>query len=125
MSAFSRGLAAACGHSGTVHLVSGRLACGRCDAFVEHDGADGDTFNSDSPPSGVSRRCFAEWCRSGRVAGATKMGPSGPWICTRHAWDAARIERRPATAPDAPRTAAANDIAGWIRAAGLRPTRMA
>lgn len=46
-------------------------------------------FTSDSlPPDCPSSRAFAIVCRSGRVAGAEKIGRQ--WQCTREAWIAAR-----------------------------------
>jgi hypothetical protein len=45
-------------------------------------------FTSDSlPPDCPSSRAFAIVCRSGRVAGAEKIGRQ--WSCTRESWVAA------------------------------------
>lgn len=55
------------------------------------------TFSSASSP--VSRRCFNEWCRSGRVEGA-EQDADGTWTCSAEAWNAARRSKpKPALAP--------------------------
>jgi hypothetical protein len=51
------------------------------------------SYSSQKLPQGVSRRCFAETCRSGRVEGAWLDGRV--WHCSVAAWEAARTTLRP------------------------------
>ena len=57
-----------------------------------------EVYTSLELPPHVTRRRFAEVCRSGRVLGATRDGDI--WTCTRSAWDTAR--RRATQATQAP-----------------------
>jgi hypothetical protein len=56
-----------------------------------------DTYDSDHLPPRTSRRRFAEFCRSGRVAGAYREGRH--WVCARESWHSARIGSRPVPGP--------------------------
>lgn len=79
---------------------------------------DGQTFSSDAPPPGVSRRAFRMRCSSGVVADARKVGKV--WTCSRAAWFAKSVK------PVA-KVAAVNDDDAladqFLNAAGLRATR--
>ena len=64
--------------------IAVRLAAGR----------ERETFSSRDLPPRCSRRHFADICRSGRVVDARKEGRD--WVCSRQAWEAARMYgRRP------------------------------
>jgi len=78
--------------------------------------------SDDLPPDCKSSRIFAFVCRSGRVAGAERIGRQ--WRCTREAWIAAR--RRPAKARLSlvPQADSVDDLVA-VAMAGVRgrPTR--
>lgn len=93
------------------------------------EAADNELVTSNALPPGVSRRSFAERCRSGRVAGARRDGQV--WIATAAAWRASSRRPAPTTTQDvdgvangspegaqAPREALAD---AWLTAAGVRP----
>jgi hypothetical protein len=56
-----------------------------------------EVFTSVDLPPHVTRRRYAELCRSGRIAGATRDGAI--WTCTRAAWEASRRRAAKVTAP--------------------------
>jgi hypothetical protein len=90
-------------------LVADRLAAG----------GPRDMYDSLHLPPRVSRRRFAEVCRSGRVADALRDGRN--WTCTRRAWEAARKAR--ADCGDGVTTSLDAKADALLTRAGLRVVR--
>lgn len=77
--------------------VLGRLFAVLAAATERGDNNTPQTFDSRRLPPGVSRRRFAELCRSGNVVGARREGRD--WLCTRAAWESARTRKRRTSPP--------------------------
>jgi hypothetical protein len=79
-------------------------------------------YSSANPPPRITRRRFAEVCRSDRVIDAHKDGDD--WVCSRAAWEAARV-RKPVPRHSGPRPPAdlESKADAALARAGLRVVR--
>jgi hypothetical protein len=99
-----------------------RIVDARVDARLAQLGVAVDEYTSGRLPRGMTRRTFNEWCRSGKVDGASRDGRE--WRCIAAAWRAARAAAAPTReSQQVAANDAVPDLDAMLSGAGMRRTK--